>query len=212
MTSSASSRLAVRDEAPRARYAPTMSRAPEVEPLLQRVAAGEADAVSACLDRYSALVWSIARGLSQDVAEVEDLVQEVFIELWRNAHRYDPEKASETTFIATIARRRVIDRRRRRARSPESEDLEGVDAPTEDVGLQHVDLGDEAEEAARVVATLRPEQREVIRLSVVEGLTHQQIATTTGLALGTVKSHIRRGLDRVAQVLQARRQSEEDRR
>lgn len=208
MTSSL--RAVVRDAGAASRYPPAMSRVPAREPLLPRVASGDAEAVQECLDRYGALVWSIARGLTPDVAEVEDLVQEVFIELWRNADRYDPELASEATFIATIARRRVIDRRRRKARSPESEELEGVEAPTEDQGLQQVDLGDEAAQAARVVATLRPEQREVIRLSVVEGLTHQQIATTTGLALGTVKSHIRRGLDRVAQVLHARRASEEE--
>lgn len=172
------------------------------EPLLLRVARGDPEAVGACLERYGALVWSIARGLSNDVSQVEDAVQEIFIELWRSADRFDPSRASEATFIATIARRRIIDRRRRIARRPESEILEGHDPPVADAGLAQVDISDEADRASRALATLRPEQRRVIEMSVVEGLTHREIAAATGMPLGTVKSHIRRGLDRVATLVQ----------
>lgn len=177
------------------------------EPLLPRVAEGDPEAVNACLERYSALVWSLARGLTSDSATVEDTVQEIFIDLWRSAHRFDVTKASEATFIATIARRRVIDRRRRISRSPVSESLEGMDFPTTDEGFERVDIGDDAARAAAAVGQLKPDQRRVIRMSIVDGLTHREIAETTGLPLGTVKSHVRRGLEKVAEKL--RQASEE---
>ncbi len=173
--------------------------------LLPRVARGDAAAVSQCLARYGPLVWSVARKLCRDVNAIEDLVQEIFIDVWKSAGRYDPAQASEATFIATIARRRVIDRRRRSARSREVESLEPVrtEMGAHDAGLEEVDVGDEASLARRALQRLGPEQRRVILMSVVDGLTHQEIAASTGLPLGTVKSHIRRGLDRAAQFLRA---------
>lgn len=166
-----------------------------------RVAQGDAEAVGACLERYGPLVWSIARGLSSDVTQVEDTVQEIFIELWRSAGRFDPERASESTFIATIARRRTIDRRRSLSRQPGSEDIETNEQAVTDRGLELVEVGDDAARAAKAVATLKPDQQKVIQLSVVDGLTHLEISAKIGMPLGTVKSHIRRGLERVAQVL-----------
>lgn len=171
------------------------------EPLLPRVARGEADAVQACIERYSPLVWSLARKLSRDVTALEDLVQEIFIEIWKNAGRFDAQKASEPTWIAVIARRRVIDRQRRHTRGPDLETVEESSASSVDPGFSAVDAGDEARRAHEVLALLRPEHRRLILMSVVEGLTHQEIATTTGIPLGTVKSHIRRGLEQTAQAL-----------
>ena len=89
--------------------------------LLIRVAEGDPGAVREVLSRYSALVWSLASGLSKDPHEVEDVVQDIFVDVWRSAKRYDPKMASEATFIATIARRRVIDRRRRAGRRVDPE-------------------------------------------------------------------------------------------
>jgi RNA polymerase sigma factor (sigma-70 family) len=181
-----------------------MTDAPHPDALLPRIARGEADAVNACLQRYSALVWSLARKFWTDVATIEDVVQEIFIELWRCADRYDPEKASEATFIATIARRRMIDRRRRSSRSPVQEDVMEQDLGERDEALDQVEVSDEARLARAALDQLRPEQRRVILMSVVDGLTHPEIASKTGLPLGTVKSHIRRGLDKAAQLVRAR--------
>ena len=86
--------------------------------LLQRMAAGDPSAVEGCLAKYRGLVWSIARRFGGDYADAEDAVQEVFIELWRHAGRFDPALASESTFIGTIARRRLIDRKRRQSSRP----------------------------------------------------------------------------------------------
>ncbi|MFT7074811.1 MAG: RNA polymerase sigma-70 factor (ECF subfamily) [Planctomycetota bacterium] len=158
------------------------------------------------LSRYSALVWSLASGLSKDPHEVEDVVQDIFVDVWRSSKRYDPSVASEATFIATIARRRVIDRRRRAGRRVDPEPLEESLAPgAEDENLRHVDITDEAMQAKAVLAELTGDRRRVLELSVVTGLTHREIAADTGIPLGTVKSHIRRGLAEVSERLKARR-------
>ena len=163
------------------------------------------------LSRYSALVWSLASGLSKDPHEVEDVVQDIFVDVWRSAKRYDPKMASEATFIATIARRRVIDRRRRAGRRVDPEPLEEELAPGEnDPGLRQVELDDEAAQAREVVAQLTGDRRRVLELSVVSGLTHREIAADTGIPLGTVKSHIRRGLAEVTERLKARRSALEE--
>jgi len=172
-------------------------------PLLVRIAKGDPDAVGACLKRFSPMVWSIVSKAWKDYTTVEDLVQEIFIDIWKSAGRFDPERASEATFIATIARRRVIDRRRRAGREPEQELIEEHEISQQDGELARVDLGDEAELAREALADLKPDQRRVILMSVVDGLTHREIATTTGIPLGTVKSHIRRGLDEAAQKLRS---------
>ena len=169
---------------------------------LQKVAAGDAAAVQECIDRYGGLVYTLARRMCPAGAEVDDAVQEVFIELWRKAERYDPGIAEESVFVAMIARRRLIDMQRRLARHggqeelPESLDsgLEGAEAAAE--------LRDSAEVAERAFRELRPEQQKVLRLAVWDGLSHQRISEVTGLPLGTVKTHARRGLHRLRELLQ----------
>jgi len=176
----------------------------KLQPLLPRVARGEVDAFDACIERYSPLVWSLAKKFLRDAAGLEDLVQEIFIDIWRNAGRFDALKASESTWIAIIARRRVIDRLRREARESELALVETANVSSVDKGYSQVDAGDDARRAHELLAVLPPEQRRVILMSVVDGLTHQEIATHTGIPLGTVKIHIRRGLEQTAQALRTR--------
>jgi RNA polymerase sigma-70 factor, ECF subfamily len=157
-------------------------------PVLGRVAAGDRVAMRECLARYGNLVWSIARRF--DAADAEDAVQEIFLDLWKSAARFDPSIASETAFVATIARRRLIDRRRTRGRRPATEPISEVvpdRATTPDTCA-------EASQAARALERLRPEQRQVIVLSTYAGMSHGEIAERTGMPLGTVKAHARRGL------------------
>jgi len=87
--------------------------------ILERVAQGDPSAPAECIDRFSGLVWSLARRLCASASDAEDAVQEIFIDVWKSAGRFDPSIASETTFVAMIARRRLIDRGRRRMRRPE---------------------------------------------------------------------------------------------
>ena len=172
-------------------------------PLLPLVAQGDREALRGAIDRYGPLVWSLARRMCRDLHQAEDTVQEIFVELWRKATHFDPERGSEASFVATLTRRRLIDSGRRMSRRPElamlEEEAESVAASDE--GLRNVDLCDEAAHAARALEELRPEERQVVLLSVRDGLSHSEIAETTGLPLGTVKSHIRRGLEKVARRL-----------
>lgn len=170
-------------------------------PLLHRVAAGDDSATRACIERFGNLVWSLARRLSGSPAEAEDAVQEIFVDLWRSASRYDPAVASETAFVAVLARRRLIDRRRRRSRRLDTEPL--ADAPTvsDELGSARMEMCGEAVLAEKALAQLRPEQRQVLMLAACHGLSHEEIAVFVGLPLGTVKAHARRGLIRVREIL-----------
>src|SRR5436190_23330300 len=158
--------------------------------LLARVATGDAAAVREVLATYGGLVWSIARRF--EPGDAEDAVQEIFLDLWKSAARFDPGVASEATFIAMIARRRLIDRRRSRRRRPTTEQLAEVPSIADDATSP--DVCAEAKQAARALADLRPEQRQVLVLSTCHGLSHGEIAAQTGMPLGTVKAHARRGL------------------
>jgi len=167
--------------------------------ILQRIASGDKAAVQACIDRYAGLVWSLTRRMSLNGADAEDAVQEIFVEIWRNAFRFDPNIASETAFIAMIARRRLIDRRRRMSRQRDRGTLDET-SPTR-VDPPKAELGEEAAIAARAMEELSGEQQRVLRLSLLQGLSHEKIATATGLPLGTVKTHARRGLLRIREML-----------
>ena len=169
--------------------------------ILNRIAAGEANAVQDCLKAYGGLVWSLARRMLRNQDDAEDVVQEIFVDIWKNAERFDPEQASETTFVAMIARRRIIDRMRYAKRRPSPESLEDIlvePAGRLDVTLQ---TSVEAAEAAKALNELRPEQQQVLQLSIVHGLSHQEISDATGIPLGTVKTHARRGILRAREIL-----------
>ena len=170
-----------------------------VTPLLPRVAAGDQAAVRECISQYGGLVWSLARRMA--ASDAEDAVQEIFVDLWQSAARYDASLGSEPTFVGMIARRRLIDRARRRQRRPDTEPLpdssRGGEAPRQELGI-------EAQQAARAVALLSPGQQQVIVLTACHGLSHEEVATKTGMPLGTVKAHARRGLMRVREALAER--------
>jgi RNA polymerase sigma-70 factor (ECF subfamily) len=170
--------------------------------LLPRVAAGDERAVAECLDRYANLVWSLARRFTSDRTEAEDAVQEIFIELWSSASRYDGSKASETTFIAMVARRRLIDRLRKTKREPHMEELDVVMDRGTPGPVEATEAKDDAARASRLIKTLKPEQQKIIQLAVYQGHTHQSIADSLGMPLGTVKTHLRRGLMRVRTAMQ----------
>ena len=173
--------------------------------ILARVAAGDSTAVSQCLEIYGPLVWSMARRWLRDDSLAEDVVQEVFIQIWKSAPRFDPKIASERTWIATIARRRLIDLRRRQGSAARTEELEDDIQGADKDGISHAIRDEQVQEARDALAKLRPEERRLISLSVLDGLSHSQIATHTGLPLGTVKTHVRTGLERLRGLLGVRK-------
>jgi RNA polymerase sigma-70 factor (ECF subfamily) len=173
------------------------------KPLLHKVAQGDRQAVQTCLDRYGNLVWSLARRFTQSRSDAEDAVQEVFIDLWSSAGRFDEAKASETTFVAMIARRRLIDRLRRVKREPTLEELSAAEVAASGAADEELETKSEAAHARRLLRALKPEQQTVIRLSVYHGFSHQSIADKLGIPLGTVKTHLRRGLARVRDAMRS---------
>ncbi len=169
--------------------------------LLSRIASGDESAVAECLDCYGGLVWSLARRFSPDPQAAEDAVQDIFVNVWKVADRFDPEIAAEKTFVAMIARRRLIDISRKKSWPDPSEfEFEKISS-RELSGPEQAELTDEAAKAASLLAELPADQQNVIRLSIYDGLSHSKIADLTGLSLGTVKTHIRRGLTKLRKAL-----------
>lgn len=179
------------------------------ETILHRIAAGDKSAVRECLKNYGGLVWSLARRMCPNTDDAEDAVQEIFIDIWKNANRFDETQASETTFIAMIARRRLIDRLRKNSRQPEINSLEDVLIEPAKRGDREMEIGLEAKEAAEAMKSLRPEQQKVLHLSIFQGMSHQEIADLTGMPIGTVKTHARRGLMQIREILGGNSDSKE---
>lgn len=159
--------------------------------LLGRVATGDGAAARLCIAEFGPLVWSIARRMAPSSSEAEDAVQEIFIELWKHAGRYDPGQASEAAFVTMIARRRMIDRLRRAERRPQLKPM-----PDSLVGEQQdaIERCAEASLAASALAALDPRSRRVLTLAIGHGMTHAEIAELTEMPVGTVKSLVRRAL------------------
>ena len=169
--------------------------------VLVKVAQGDQRAVRACIDEFGSLVWSIARRLTRTRADAEDAVQEIFMDIWRSASRFDPAQGSERVFIATIARRRLIDRLRRTSNQGVTTSTEEIDSLAwADPGV-HAEMSAEAQTAARAVMQLRPEQRRVLELGLLQGLSHSEIADALQMPLGTVKTMMRRGLIQVRELM-----------
>jgi RNA polymerase sigma-70 factor (ECF subfamily) len=170
---------------------------PPNPPLLHKVADGDQQAVRELTKRYGGLVYALARRMCYSSGEIEDAVQEVFIAIWKSAGRFDASIAAEETFIGMVARRRLIDRRRRSVRrsvEQATEDFSYIPS-IRDGGPEHSpDLSEDALLAQQLLSTLRPEQQKVLRLSIGQDLSHEQIAELLSMPLGTVKTHVRRGL------------------
>lgn len=171
------------------------------EAILQRIASGDKTAVQECLNTFGGLVWSLARRMCPNTDDAEDAVQEIFIDIWKNAQRYDAAQASETTFVAMIARRRLIDRLRKTQRQPNVDSFEDILIEPSESADKHIQLSVEAKEAAEAMKDLRPEQRQILHLSIIQGFSHQEIADALEMPLGTVKTHARRGLIQIREIL-----------
>ncbi len=168
---------------------------------LQRIAAGDSAAVRDCIEQYGALIWSIARRLSRTPADAEDATQEIFLDIWRSAARFDASQGSDKVFIAMIARRRLIDRLRKSSAEPPMDPLEHVDEVSWTETSTSNEVAMEAEQATRALAELRPEQRQVLELGLLHGLSQSEIAVRLKMPLGTVKSFMRRGLIKVRETM-----------
>ena len=161
--------------------------------ILPRVAAEENGAMKRCIDRYGAIVWNVIRRYVKETADAEDLVQEVFTEIWKKAASFNPAVASEATFIGMITRRRAIDFLRRQGRLPGFEPLDRAES-LPDSPADPSTISCHADAVKSSLAVLPEETRQLFDLFFENGFTHPEIAEKTGLPLGTVKTRLRRGL------------------
>jgi len=159
--------------------------------LVARLRAGDQQAMSELYDRYSRIVYAVALRVLQDAAAAEDILQDVFLQLWRNPDAFDASRGNLAAWLAVIARHRSIDRLRKRRPETDIEDCIIAGGP---------DLRDETERTLVVekvraaLAEMNPDQRGLLELAFFQGLTHAEIAEKTGQPLGTIKTRIRSGL------------------
>ncbi|WP_394351493.1 sigma-70 family RNA polymerase sigma factor [Pseudoroseicyclus tamaricis] len=155
-------------------------------------------AFGALFDHYAPRLKAMAIRGGATPALAEDIVQDVMLTIWRKAAQYDPARAPVSAWIFRIARNRQIDIARR-SRRPEPEALDNAPEPASgDAGAGDIlGLEQEAEALGRALLALTPEQRAVIERAYLGDLTHSEIHAETGLPLGTIKSRIRLGLDRL---------------
>lgn len=164
--------------------------------VLALVIDGQLDALQDLYDRYRTMAYSIALRITADPALAEDVVQDAFMGVWRNASRYIEGRGSVKTWVLSIVHHRAVDAVRRRR--PTTELPEREEAPPPALTLpdvwQEVAGNLDRAEIATAMRTLSDVQREAIELAYWGGLTQQEIAERTGAPLGTVKSRVRLGL------------------
>lgn len=164
--------------------------------VLALVTAGQLDALQELYDRYRTMAYSIALRITQDASLAEDVVQDAFLGVWRNASRYVEGRGSVKTWLLSIVHHRAVDAVRRRrpvVELPERDDLPPPALTLPDI-WQEVAGNLDRREIAVAMTTLSDVQREAIELAYWGGLTQQEIAERTGAPLGTVKSRVRLGL------------------
>ncbi|MCC7259097.1 MAG: sigma-70 family RNA polymerase sigma factor [Gammaproteobacteria bacterium] len=175
----------------------------EPETILERVARGDASAVQDCVKVYGDLVWSLARRYLRGDADAEDAVQDIFIDLWNSAARFDRNVATEAAFVATIARRRMIDRVRQKGRRPGMTSLDDEDTGDawQPAVLPQMEEESDVAVVSRLLQAMPADHRQILRLSLYEGYSHSEIAARLNLPLGTVKTRVRRGLIHIREQL-----------
>lgn len=170
------------------------------EDLLGRVEKGDADAFEIIYDRHSRVAYSLAYRLLGDRQAAEDLVQDAFLSAWRNATAYSPMRGSVRTWLLSILHNRGIDKLRtssamnRRQEALQAMELQRPPAP--DAATEGMERA-MADTVRRELGTLPQEQVEVLTLAYYGGFTHQEISEMLQVPLGTVKSRMRLGLDRL---------------
>lgn len=167
--------------------------------LLGRVAVGDESALAALYDRYAGVVYSVTNRILRDTGAAEEVVQDIFYQLWRSASQFDLARGSLPGWLLVIARNRAIDRLRGRSRKLLEETMEPVAT-----ALALDTSAAQAEAMAKVTSalgSLPANQREALELAYFEGLTHTEIADRTGEPLGTVKTRLRTAVQSLKKVL-----------
>lgn len=164
---------------------------------------GDADAFRVLYRRISKVLYSVAVKIVGNESDAEELMQETFAELWKHSPTYDASRAKPLTFAVRIIRNRAIDRVRKGTRREEilrdsnSDVLSFTQSTAEPKADEAAEIGEKSEKVKRAMCRLSPGQREALDLAYFKGMSQSEIAVTLSEALGTVKSRIRRGLEKL---------------
>ena len=174
-----------------------MSTQPEDAALLERIAAGDGNALLMLHQRYANLVYSMAWRVLNDAGMAEEITQDIFLKLWQKSQHYDPLRGRFCNWLLSVTRFAAIDRLRHEKRAPLLSDLDG-DPGDDASAIRLVPIDHENWERGRhlriLVEQLPANQRQLIELAYFGGLTHSELADQLKLPLGTVKSRLRQGL------------------
>jgi len=165
--------------------------AEEDSQLLSRVRNGDEQAMAALYDRYSRVVYSVAFRVLRDASSSEDVLQEVFLGVWRRPQSFVSTRGSLAGWLAVVARNRSIDLLRRRR---PTEQIDEIQLASPYNLAKEAERNSLMERARTIIRHLPPEQRKTLEMAFFDGLTHTEIAEMTGDPLGTVKTRIRSAL------------------
>ncbi|MGW7055484.1 sigma-70 family RNA polymerase sigma factor [Streptomyces sp. NPDC054887] len=179
------------------------SMPPDLQELLGRVARGDRDAFSQVYDAVCGPVLGLVRAVLRDPAQSEEVAQEVLIEVWRGAARFQPSRGSAMTWVLTLAHRRAVDRVRSAQASSDRERKAALleQTPAFDEVTEEVESRLEREQVRRCLRTLTELQRQSVTLAYYRGLAYREVAELLAVPLGTVKTRLRDGLIRLRDCL-----------
>jgi len=175
--------------------------------LMQGIASRDPESLKILYDRHAPMVMALCHRILRDRHEAEDLLVDIFHEVWEKFDRYDPVRGNPVGYLVMLSRSRAIDRKRRR-RQPVALDLASYDVDTKTTDVTPASESELAEDRASVkeaLGTLQPDQRRAIECAYFDGLSQSEIAERLGKPLGTIKTYIRQGLLRLRDVMSARR-------